>query len=77
MSGWSWKLGRVGGIEISMQATFLLVLVWVARPFGVRPREIRLLPIGGVGRMERMPETPKAEMLIAWRRDGANAVEAA
>jgi Zn-dependent protease len=32
--GWSWKLGRVGGIEIKMHASFLLALIWGAVAWG-------------------------------------------
>jgi len=30
MTGWSWKLGRVAGIDVYMHGTFLMLLAWVA-----------------------------------------------
>ena len=37
----------------------------VARGLGVRVKDITLLPIGGVARLETMPERPSHELLIA------------
>jgi Zn-dependent protease/CBS domain-containing protein len=38
---------------------------FMARRFGIRTRDIVLLPFGGVGRLERIPEVPSQELLIA------------
>jgi Zn-dependent protease/CBS domain-containing protein len=37
----------------------------MARRFGVRTPDVILLPIGGVARLERIPEEPRQEFLIA------------
>jgi Zn-dependent protease len=104
VSGWSWRLGRVAGIDVYMHGTFLILLAWVAvshylerhrwidagtglvfilalfaivvlhelghaltaRHYGIRTRDITLLPIGGVARLERMPDDPKQELFVAF-----------
>jgi Zn-dependent protease/CBS domain-containing protein len=38
---------------------------FMARRFGIRTRDIVLFPIGGMGRLERIPEVPSQEFLIA------------
>ena len=99
---WSWKLGEISGIAVSIHATFLLLVAWftvvywfevrsvaraasgvalflllfgcvllhelghalTAQRFGLTTREITLLPIGGIARLERMPDDPMQSLWI-------------
>ncbi len=66
-AGWPAALHLVG----LMVSIFTCVVlhefghILTARQFGIRTRDVLLLPIGGVARLERLPERPREEFLIA------------
>lgn len=109
---WSWKIGRLAGINVYMHATFVLLLAFIvfaswsekhdlndtaisvlfilaifacvvlhelghavtARRYGIRTRDIILLPIGGVARLERMPDKPLEELKVALAGPAVNVI---
>ncbi len=112
---WSFKLGRLAGVEVRVHLTFFLLVaffaftgylntgtaagaldsvlyilalfgcvvlheyghVLAARQFNIPTRDITLYPIGGVARLERMPEKPVQELWVALAGPLVNVVIAA
>ncbi|MFL9827695.1 site-2 protease family protein [Rhodoplanes sp. SY1] len=81
--GASWAQGgadaAVSGL-VFMLLLFACVLahefghIFAARAFGVATPDVTLLPIGGVARLERIPEAPGEEFLVAVAGPAVNVV---
>ena len=112
---WSWKVGRIAGIEIYLHMTFLILIAWIglaywnlsgeinavisgtgfilalffcvllhelghaltARRFDIGTRSITLLPIGGIAAIEKTPDDPREEVIIALAGPGVSVAIAA
>lgn len=75
---WIWFMHyQIGGAEAAWIGVLFILAVFAcvvahefghafaARYFGIRTPDITLLPIGGLARLERMPEEPRQELVIA------------
>ncbi len=66
-SGWRASAGGVVLVLLVFSCILLHELghAWAARRFGIRTPDITLLPIGGIARLERIPERPQEEIIVA------------
>jgi Zn-dependent protease/CBS domain-containing protein len=84
---WLWVVFyRQGGAEAAWQGTTFIVLIFLcvllhelghvfaARRYGVKTRDVTLWPFGGIASMERMPDKPSQELIVALAGPAVNVV---
>ena len=80
---------RIGGREAAFEGVLFIVLlfacvlahefghIFAARRYGIRTPEVTLWPIGGVASLERIPDKPREELVVALAGPAVNVVIAA